>query len=93
MKNEIEILEKGIDKGEEFEFKEYLNLKNFEEMKNANERFPIIEFLFSKEKNKEKTEEELKKILKSYNEAEKLIKDKKVKKFPQKIKKHLLEYY
>ena len=93
MKNEIEILEKGIDKGEEFEFKEYLNLKNFEEMKNANERFPIIEFLFSKEKNKEKTEEELKKILKSYNEAEKLIKDKKVKKFPQKIKKHLLEYF
>ena len=92
-KNEIEILEKGIDKGEEFEFKEYLNLKNFEEMKNANERFPIIEFLFSKEKNKEKTEEELKKILKSYNEAEKLIKDKKVKKFPQKIKKHLLEYF
>ena len=54
-----------------------------------NIKYPIIEFLLLKN-NKEKTEEELQKILKSYNEAEKLIKDKKVKKFPQKIKKHFI---
>ena len=57
-----------------------------------NIKYPIIEFLLLKN-NKEKTEEELQKILKSYNEAEKLIKDKKKKKMPQKIKKHLLEYF
>jgi hypothetical protein len=62
-------------------------------MKKDNDRFPIIEFLFNKENNKEKTEEELEKILKSYNSAENLIKGKKKKKFPQKIKKHLLEYF
>ena len=89
--DQIAFLEKGIKTGEEFEYKEYL--ENLDEMKKDNDRFPIIEFLFNKENNKEKTEEELEKILKSYNSAENLIKGKKKKKFPQKIKKHLLEYF
>ena len=87
-KDQIEFLEKGINNGEEFEYKEYL--EDIEKKKNDNDRFPIIKFLFNKEKNKEKTEEEeLKKLLKSYNTAEKLIKDKKKNKFPKNIKEHL----
>ena len=57
-----------------------------------NYKYPIIKFLLLKD-NKEKTEYELKKLLKSYNSTEKLIIDKKKNKYPQNIKNHLLEYF
>ena len=86
-------LEQAINKGEEFDYKEYL--ENFEEMKNANYRYPIVEFLFEKEKgkNKEKTEDELIKLLSNFNKDEGLIKDGKKNKFNKNRKIQLLEYF
>ena len=86
-------LEQAINKGEEFDYKEYL--ENFEEMKNANYRYPIVEFLFEKEKgkNKEKTEDELIKLLSNFNKDEGLIRDGKKNKFNKNRKIQLLEYF
>ena len=86
-------LEKAINKGEEFDYKEYL--ENFEKMKNANYRYPIVEFLFEKEKgkNKEKTEDELIKLLSNFNKDEGLIRDGKKNKFNKNRKNQLLEYF
>ena len=86
-------LEQAINKGEEFDYKEYL--ENFEKMKNANYRYPIVEFLFEKEKgkNKEKTEDELIKLLSNFNKDEGLIKDGKKNKFNKNRKIQLLEYF
>ena len=86
-------LEQAINKGEEFDYKEYL--ENFEKMKNANYRYPIVEFLFEKEKgkNKEKTEDELIKLLSNFNKDEGLIRDGKKNKFNKNRKIQLLEYF
>ena len=86
-------LEQAINKGEEFDYKEYL--ENFEKMKNANYRYPIVEFLFEKEKgkNKEKTEDELIKLLSNFNKDVGLIKDGKKNKFNKNRKIQLLEYF
>ena len=90
-KEQIIFLEKAINKGEEFDYKEYL--ENLEVMKKANDRFPIVEFLFMKEKNTEKTEEELKNLLSSFESNEKSIKDGKKKKYKKLRKDNLLEYF
>ena len=86
-------LEQAINKGEEFDYKEYL--ENFEKMKNADYRYPIVEFLFEKEKgkNKEKTEDELIKLLSNFNKDEGLIRDGKKNKFNKNRKIQLLEYF
>ena len=64
-------------------------------MKNANYRYPIVEFLFEKEKgkNKEKTEDELIKLLSNFNKDEGLIRDGKKNKFNKNRKIQLLEYF
>ena len=71
-------------KGEEFEYKKYL--ENLEEKKIMNDKYPLIEFIYYwNNKGKTKTEEEIKNTLKSYNTAEKAIKDKRTNKLITKL--------
>ena len=50
-KEDIDLLEKAIEKKEEFDYKKYLD-NNLDEMKNKNNRFKIIEFLLEKNNKK-----------------------------------------
>ena len=91
-KEEIIFLEKAIQKGEEFEYKKYL--ENLEENKIMNDKYPLIEFIYNwNNKGKTKTEEEIKNTLKSYNTAEKAIKDKRTNKLKNYLKEPLKEFF
>ena len=91
-KEEIILLEKAIQKGEEFEYKNYL--ENLEEKKIMNDKYPLIEFIYYwNNKGKAKTEEEIKNTLKSYNTAEQAIKDKKTNKLKNYLKEPLKEFF
>ena len=87
-KEDIIILEKAIEKKEEFDYKKYLN-NNLDEMKHKNDIYPIIEFLFKKNKLNKSLEE----ILNDFIEAEKIIKEKNGEKLEDNIKELLLEYF
>ena len=87
-KEDIIILEKAIEKKEEFDYKKYLN-NNLDEMKHKNDIYPIIEFLFKKNKLNKSSEE----ILNDFIEAEKIIKEKNGEKLEDNIKELLLEYF
>ena len=91
-KDDIIFLKEAIKKGEEFEYKKYL--ENIDEKINMNNKYPLIEICFkANNKGKQKTEKEIEKAKKSYNTIEKVIKDKKATKMNKSIKTPLLEFF
>ena len=90
-KDEIMLLEKAINNGEEFEYNKYLD--NLETIKKENDRFPIIEFLFNKDNkdNKERTEQKIQNIKNSFKTIENHIINKKTKRLTKKAV--LLEFF
>ena len=90
-KEDIDLLEKAIEKKEEFDYKKYLD-NNLEEMKNKNNRFKIIEFLLEKN-NKNRTEKNIKDIEKSFNNAVKVIKDKRFTKLKKRFKRTFIRIF
>ena len=74
-KEEIKFLEEAIKKGEEFDYKKYL--ENLDDKRNKNDKFPIIEYIFNKnneKENKTKTEKEMNNLLEYFEKLENAIK-------------------
>ena len=91
-KNDIKLIDNYINNGGNINYEEYI--KDLDEAKKMNDRYFIINHLYNKkEKNKEKTEDEFNKYVKSWETFEKMIRDKKIKKMRNEDKKNLMEYF
>ena len=74
-KEEIKFLEEAIKKGDEFDYKKYL--ENLDNIRKKNDIFPIIEYIFNKNNsndNKIKSEEEIQKLLVKFEKLKEAIK-------------------
>ena len=90
--NDIKLIDNYIKNGGNINYVEYI--KDLDESKKMNDRFNIINCLFSaKSKGMEKNEEEFNKYVKSWEKFEKMINDKKIKKMRNDDKNILMKYF
>ena len=94
-KEEIIQLNKAIEKGEQFEYNKYLENVNLEELKNLNDKFPLIEFLYNKNnKSGKKTEDGIESMKNHFIDSiEKGIKENKFRRLRKDRKEQLLEFF